>query len=146
MPRGGRGGTVAAATARAPYSNGASNGTTPVSFTAPAPAAAQPAWVTPAAAVSSTPAPTGWGDVAAASSVAAQASSDWGAPTETSTTATQGWGDEPVKSNGDAAQDASEPAATTAVGAGDGWAAPKPKPASKIIAPGAKMSWAQIAR
>ncbi|KAK4704479.1 hypothetical protein P7C70_g1734, partial [Phenoliferia sp. Uapishka_3] len=144
VPRGGRGGAVPSATPRAPYTNGsASNGTTPASFAAPAPTPAAPTWVTPAAApASTTPAPTGWGDVAAQSTTAAAATSEWGAPTETSTTATQGWGDEPTKAtNGDAVHEEVTPEAQAPV-----VEAPKAKPASKIIAPGAKMSWAQIAR
>ena len=135
-PRGARGGLFPQQ-ARSPYSNGDSNGTTPSSFLPDSAQLVVPTW---GAAAKSTVAP-GWGDVAPET---ATPSSEWGAATETSTTATVGWGEEtPADSNGSAEERPLTPQV-------DGWssapAAPKARQPSKIIAPGAKMSWAQATR
>jgi hypothetical protein len=104
------------------------------------------------------------------------ASSEWGAATEHSTTATVGWGDEvpdeQTETNGNEDHEIERPETPLAsapipvevpvVAEDDGWGGEAepvvssgwgeeeiveaPKPRSKIIAPGSKMSWAQIAR
>ena len=143
VARGGRGG-IAPAAPRAPYTNDDSNGSTPASFVTP------PAWGAEPVASTSTAAPSAWGDLAASTSVATPAS-EWGAATEASTTATVDWGDEsPPAANGAAASERPEtPAATAPAARGDGWGAVAPvkaKPVSKTIAPGSKMSWAQVTK
>lgn len=86
-----------------------------------------------AAAALASSAPSEWADVTKAVNAIPATSSEWGAPTEGSTTATLGWGDEVPE--GVSVDRPQTPGVTVVV-----------KPISKIIAPGAKMSWAQVTK
>lgn len=109
---------------------------------------------------------------ASAKEVVETASSEWEAATEHSTTATLGWGDEAATESSTNGNDLERPQTPIAVSppaveaTSSGWGAetsaaaadsatpswsgeaslPKLRHTSKIIAPGSKMSWAQIAR